>query len=55
MSQPLHMDEPWRPARTYLQQLCADMWCSPEDLPEAMDHRERWQERVKDIHADDTT
>ena len=26
-----------RPARTYIQQLCADMGCSPEDLPEAMD------------------
>ena len=29
------------PARTYLQQLCADMGCSPEDLPEAMDDRGR--------------
>ena len=26
-----------RPVRTYIQQLCADMGCSPEDLPEAMD------------------
>ena len=25
-----------RPVRTYIQQLCADMGCSPEDLPEAM-------------------
>ena len=25
-----------RPARTYIQQLCEDMGCSPEDLPEAM-------------------
>ena len=23
----------WRPARTYIQQLCADTRCSPEDLP----------------------
>ena len=29
-----------RPARTYIQQLCADTRCSPEDLPEAMDDRE---------------
>ena len=25
-----------RPARTYIQQLCEDTGCSPEDLPEAM-------------------
>ena len=25
-----------RPARTYIQQLCEDMGCSPEDLLEAM-------------------
>ena len=29
-----------RPARTYIQQLCADTGCSLEDLPEAMDDRE---------------
>ena len=30
-----------RPARTYIQQLCADTGCRPdEDLPEAMDDRE---------------
>ena len=28
------------PVRTYIQQLCADTECSPEDLPEAMDDRE---------------
>ena len=38
-----------RPARTYIQQLCEDMGCSPEDLPEAMNVREKWQERVRDI------
>ena len=27
------------PAWTYIQQLCADMGCIPEDLPEAMDDR----------------
>ena len=41
-----------RPARTYRQKLCADTGCSPEDLPEAMDDRERWRERVSDICAD---
>ena len=29
-----------RPAWTYIQQLCADTGCSPEDLLEAMDNRE---------------
>ena len=28
-----------RPARTYIQQLCADTGCIPEDLPEAIDDR----------------
>ena len=40
-----------RPARTYLQQLCEDTGCSPEDLPEAMKDRDEWRERVKDIGA----
>ena len=43
------------PARTYIQQLCEDTACSPEDLPEAMNDREKWQERVRDIRASDTT
>ena len=38
-----------RPARMYTQQLCADMGCSPEDLPEAMDDREGWRERGSGI------
>ena len=29
-----------RPARTYIQQFCEDTWCSPEDLPEAMNYKE---------------
>ena len=33
-----------RPARTYRQQLCEDTGCSSEDLPEAMNDREKWQE-----------
>ena len=42
-------------ARTYIQQLCEDTGCSPEDLPEAMNDREKWRERVKDIHATSMT
>ena len=40
------------PARTYIQQPCADMGCNPEDLLEAMNDREGWRERVGDIRAD---
>ena len=40
-------------ARTYIQQLCEDTGCSPEDLPEAMNDREKWRERVRDIRAGD--
>ena len=43
-----------RPARTYIQQLCEDTGCSPEDLPEAMNDGERWRERVRDIRASGT-
>ena len=44
-----------RPARTYIQQLCVDTGCSPEDLPEAMDDREGWRQRVREIRADGVT
>ena len=44
-----------RPARTYIQQLCEDTGCNPEDLPEAMNKREKWRERVRDIRAGGTT
>ena len=44
-----------QPARTYIQQLCEDTGCSPEDLPEAMNDREKWRERVRDIRACGTT
>ena len=33
-----------RPDRPYIKQLCEDMGCSPEDLPEAMNDREKWRE-----------
>ena len=47
-----------RPARTSIQQLCEDTGCNPEDLPEAMNDRKKWRERVRDIllaarHDDD--
>ena len=44
-----------RPARTCIQQLCEDTWCSPEELPEAMNDREKWCERVRDIRASGMT
>ena len=44
-----------RPARKYIQQLGEDMGCSPEDLPEAMNDREKWQERLRDICAGSMT
>ena len=44
-----------RPARTYIQQLCEDTGCSPEDLPEAISDREKWWEMVRDICASGTT
>ena len=44
-----------RRARTCIQQLCEDTRCSPEDRPEAMNDREKWRERVRDIRASGTT
>ena len=44
-----------RPARTYIQQLCEDTGCNPEDLPEAMNDREKWREMVRDMCAGGTT
>ena len=44
-----------QPARTYIQQLCEDTECNPEDLPEAMNDRGKWRERVRDIRAGGTT
>ena len=44
-----------RPAQTYILQLCVNAGCSPEDLPEDMNDRERWWEMVRDIRADITT
>ena len=44
-----------RPARTYIQQLCEDTGCGPEDLSEAMNDREKWRDRVRDIRATSAT
>ena len=56
---------PWTPsygrakvgrlARANIQQFCEDTGCSLEDLPEAMNDREEWRERVRNIRAGDTT
>ena len=46
----------WTPSHgPNTQELCADMRCSPEDQPKAMDDIEEWREMVRDIHADGTT
>ena len=39
------------PARTYIQQLCANTRCSLKDLPGAMDDRNGWRERIREIRA----
>ena len=44
-----------QPARTYIQQLCADTGCSLENLPGAMDDRDGWQERIWEIHTGGVT
>ena len=44
-----------QPARTYTQQLREDTGCSPEHLPEAMNDREKWRERVRDVRASGMT
>ena len=44
-----------RPAWNYIQQLCADTGCSLEALPGAMDGRDEWWERVKEIPTGGTT
>ena len=44
-----------RPARIYIQQLCEGTVCRLEDLPEAMNDREKWRERVRDIRATSMT
>ena len=40
-----------RPARSYSHQFCVDSECSLEGLPRAMDDRDGWRERIREIHA----
>ena len=47
--------KPGRSAPTYIQQLCKDTGCSHEDQPVAINDREKWRERVRDIRACGTT
>ena len=42
----------WSPT---LLKLCEDTGCCPEDLPRAMNDREEWRERVRDIRATSAT
>ena len=44
-----------RPAKTYIQQLCAYTGCWLEDLSGAMDDRDGWREMVREIRADSVT
>ena len=44
-----------RPARTYIEQICADTGCRIEDLQEAIDDREVWRERFREICASGMT
>ena len=44
-----------RPARTYIQQFCADTGYNLEDLPGAMDDRDGWWERIREICAGSVT
>ena len=43
------------PARTYIQQLCADTGCSWEDLQGVMDDRNGWWDRVREICPNSVT
>ena len=43
-----------RPVRTFIQQLCDDTGCNPEDQPKVMNDRETWRESVRDIRASRT-
>ena len=44
-----------RPTGTYIQQLCADTGYSLENHPGAMDDRNVWRERIREIRAGNTT
>ena len=40
-----------RPSITFIDQLCSDTGCTPEELPTAMDDRLEWRKRVKASRA----
>ena len=40
-----------RPCTTYIDQLCSDTGCTPEELPTAMNDRKEWKRRVKNSRA----
>ena len=42
-------------SKTYIQQLHADIECSLENLPGAMDDRDGWRVRVREIRAGSVT
>ena len=44
-----------RPARTYIEQHCANTGCRLEDLPGAMDDRDGLREWLREIPADGVT
>ena len=44
-----------RPPRTYIQQLCVATQYSLKDLPGAMDDRDGWREKVREIRAVSST
>ena len=44
-----------QPFITYLQLLCTDAGCSMEDLPRAMDGKDEWRERVREIYTSSMT
>ena len=44
-----------QPARTYIQQFCANTGCSLEDFLGAMDDRDGWWERVREIRTSSMT
>ena len=51
----MYTDGPLHMAEQRLGNQPAPTGCSPEDLPESMNDREGWRERVTDIRADGTT
>ena len=44
-----------RTSKFYIQQLCADTGCSLEDIPGAMDDRDGWWDRIREVFACSTT